>query len=61
MASPLPIGKCLCEYSWLAILVYLADIFAYINALNLSLQEIDITIFDIEDKIEPMIIKLKVW
>jgi len=36
MASPLPIGKCLCDYSWLAILAYLADIFAYINVLNLS-------------------------
>jgi len=61
MASPLPIGKCLCDYSWLAILAYLADILAYINALNLSLQGIHITIFDVKDKIDAIIIKLKVW
>jgi len=61
MALPLLISKCLCDYSWLAILAYLADIFAYINALNLSLQGIYVTIFGVEDKIEAMIIKLKVW
>jgi len=60
MASPLPIGKCLYDCSWLAILAYLADIFAYINALNLSLQGIHVIMFDVEDKIEAMIVKLKV-
>ena len=48
-------------FKYSVICAYLADIFGYINALNLSLQGIHVTIFDVEDKIEAMILKLNVW
>ncbi|KAL4113130.1 hypothetical protein QTP88_016813 [Uroleucon formosanum] len=49
------------DYSWLAILAYLSDIFTHLNALNLNLQGTHITIFKVEDKIEAMIKKLELW
>jgi hypothetical protein len=50
------------DYSWLATLAYLSDIlFTHLNALNLSLQGIQVTIFKVEDKIEAMIKKLELW
>jgi len=49
------------DYSWLAILAYLSNIFTHLNALNLSLQEIHVTIFNVEDKIEAIIKKLELW
>jgi len=49
------------DYSWLATLAYLSDIFTHLNALNLSLQGTHITIFKVEDKIEAMIKKLELW
>lgn len=49
------------DYSWLATLAYLSNIFTHLNALNLSLQGTHITIFKVEDKIEAMIKKLELW
>lgn len=49
------------DYSWLATLVYLSDIFTHLNVLNLSLQGIRVTVFKVEDKIEATMKKLKLW
>jgi hypothetical protein len=49
------------DYSWLATLAYLSDIFTHLNAFNLNLQGIHVTIFKVEDKIEAMIKKLELW
>jgi len=46
------------DFSWLASLAYLSDIFAHLNELNLSLQGSHVTIFKVEVKIEAMI---KIW
>uniref|UniRef100_A0A8D0KS80 HAT C-terminal dimerisation domain-containing protein n=1 Tax=Strix occidentalis caurina TaxID=311401 RepID=A0A8D0KS80_STROC len=48
-------------FSWLVKLAYLSDIFIHLNMLNLSLQGEKITVFEVEDKIEAMIKKLKLW
>jgi len=39
----------------------LADLFTHLNVLNLKLQGPDTNIFVVEDKIEAMIEKLKLW
>ena len=49
------------SFSWLAIVAYMSDIFAYLNELNLSLQWKSVTIFKVEDKVEAMIMKLDLW
>lgn len=49
------------DYSWLATLVYLSDIFTHLNVLNLSLQGIRVTVFKIEDKIQATMKKLELW
>ena len=49
------------NFSWLAIVAYMSDIFAYLNELNLSLQGKSVTIFKVEDKVEAMIMKLDLW
>ncbi|CAI6357184.1 unnamed protein product [Macrosiphum euphorbiae] len=49
------------DFSWLASLAYLSDIFSHLNVLNLSLQGSHVTIFKVEDKIEAMIKKLELW
>jgi hypothetical protein len=49
------------DYSWLAVLAYMTDIFTLLNALNLSMQGGGITIFNVEDNIEAMIKKLELW
>jgi hypothetical protein len=59
LESPLTLTKCLNDYSWLAVLTYMADILTHLNALNLSMQGGGITIFNVEDKIEAMIKKLE--
>ena len=40
---------------------YLADIFSRLNELNLGLQGVSATIFNVRDKIEAMIKKLNLW
>jgi hypothetical protein len=61
MESPFALTERLNNYSWLAVLAYMADIFIHLNALNLSMQGGVITIFNVEDKIEAMIKKLELW
>ncbi|XP_078503770.1 zinc finger BED domain-containing protein 5-like [Lissotriton helveticus] len=61
LESPFPLHERLHDYTWLAMLAYMADIFTHLNALNLSMQGVGITIFNVEDKIEAMIKKLEVW
>jgi hypothetical protein len=49
------------DFSWLCKIAYLADLFTHLNVLNLKLQGPDTNIFVVEDKIEAMIEKLKLW
>ncbi|XP_050801384.1 zinc finger BED domain-containing protein 5-like [Gopherus flavomarginatus] len=42
-------------------LAYIADIFAHLNNLNLSLQGKLISIFHVQDKVTAMVAKLKLW
>jgi hypothetical protein len=46
---------------WVIRLVYLSDIFSYINELNLKLQSPDTIIFSAWNKIESFKKKLKIW
>ena len=46
------------DFSWLAVVAYLADIFTYLNELNLSLQGAAVNRFKVEDKIEAIIKKI---
>ena len=46
------------NFSWLAIVAYMSDIFVYLNELNLSLHGKSVTIFKVEGKVEDMIMKL---
>jgi hypothetical protein len=43
------------------LIAYLADVFEYLNTLNLSLQGIYIDVFHVEDKIEATIKMFKIW
>jgi hypothetical protein len=61
LESPFTLTERLNDYSWLAVLAYMADIFTHLNTLNLSMQGGGITIFNVEDKIEAMIKKLELW
>jgi hypothetical protein len=61
LGSPFALTVRLNDYSWLAVLAYMADIFTHLNTLNLSMQGGGITIFNVEDKIEAMIKKLELW
>ena len=49
------------DKKWVARLVYLSDIFSYINELNLKLQGPNTTIFNVWNKIELFKKKLKLW
>ena len=42
-------------------LTYLGDIFSRLNELNLGLQGLSATVFNLRDKIEAMIKKSKLW
>ncbi|XP_069063693.1 zinc finger BED domain-containing protein 5-like [Pleurodeles waltl] len=61
LESPFALDERLHDYTWLAMLAYVADIFTHLNVLNLSMQGVGITIFNVEDKIEAMIKKLDLW
>ena len=50
-----------CDFKWLCKLAYLADIFSYLNGLNLSLQGKTATMFHVHSKIEATIRKLELW
>ncbi|XP_050528105.1 zinc finger BED domain-containing protein 5-like [Daktulosphaira vitifoliae] len=51
----------LTDFSWLSRIAYFADVFEYLNTLNLSLQGIYIDVFHVEDKIEATIKKFEIW
>jgi hypothetical protein len=61
LEPPFALTERLNEYSWLAVLVYMADIFTHLNVINLGMQGGGITIFNVKDKIEAMIKKLELW
>ena len=46
---------------WLSQLAYLSDIFSRLNALNLGLQGLSITVFDVNDKINAILKKLQLF
>lgn len=50
-----------CDFEWLCKLAYLANIFSYLNELNLSLQGKAVTMFHVHSKIEATIKKLMLW
>nr|XP_006005906.1 PREDICTED: zinc finger BED domain-containing protein 5-like [Latimeria chalumnae] len=58
---PFPLSHCLHDTAWLSWLGYLSDIFSRLNELNLGLQGLSATIFNVQDKIESMIKKLEFW
>jgi len=49
------------DISWLQYLAYLADIFSYLNEVNLSLQGPNTTIFKVSQKIKSTNLKLNLW
>ena len=49
------------DFSWLARLAYLADIFSHLNELNSSLQGTQVTLFTVQDKIDGTIKKMSIW
>lgn len=51
----------LCDFAWLSKVAYLADIFQHLNILNTKLQGPDTDIFVVEEKVEALIQKLKLW
>jgi hypothetical protein len=61
LESPFTLTEHLNDYSWLAMLAYMVDIFTHLNALNLSMQGGGITIFNVKDKIEAIVKKLEFW
>ncbi|KAI6651900.1 Zinc finger BED domain-containing protein 5-like [Oopsacas minuta] len=46
---------------WLSQLAYLSDIFSRLKELNLGLQGLSITVFDVNDKINAMVKKLQLF
>jgi hypothetical protein len=59
--SPFALTERLNDYSWSAVLAYMADIFTHLNALNLSIEGGGTTVINVEDKVEAMIKKLELW
>ena len=55
------LSHCLTDTIWLQKLAYLADIFAKINEVNLSLQGKNVTVFTAQDKIVSLSRKLRFW
>lgn len=51
----------LTDFSWLCSTAYLADVFGYLNELNLSLQGNNVDMFKVEDKISAMVKKCQIW
>jgi hypothetical protein len=54
LESQFALTEILNDYSWLAVLAYMAEIFNHLNSLNLSMQGGGITIFNVKGKIEAM-------
>jgi hypothetical protein len=49
------------DWKWLHKLAYIADVFAHLNILNLSMQGKVISVFHVQDKVSVMITKLELW
>lgn len=49
------------DFSWLAEMAYLCDIYGFLNEVNLSFQGTTVNIFKVEDKVEAMIKKIGLW
>lgn len=49
------------DEDWLIILAYLGEVFPYLNELNLGLQGMSTTIFNVQDKVEAMIRNFVLW
>ena len=49
------------NFSYIAIVAHMSDIFVYLNELNLTLQRKFLTTFKVKDKVEAMIMKLDLW
>uniref|UniRef100_A0A8C3FIZ9 Uncharacterized protein n=1 Tax=Chrysemys picta bellii TaxID=8478 RepID=A0A8C3FIZ9_CHRPI len=58
---PFHLASCMENNVWLQSLAYLADIFSRINDLNLSLQGLNITVFNVQERVESLIKKLQFW
>ena len=55
------LSDCLHDYEFLTRLAYLGDVFSRLNDLNLGLQGLSATIFNVRDEIEAMIKKLELF
>ena len=55
------LSHCLTDPIWKQKLAYLADIFAKLNEVNLSLQAKNVTVFTVQDKILSLSRKLRFW
>uniref|UniRef100_A0A452GFY1 DUF4371 domain-containing protein n=1 Tax=Gopherus agassizii TaxID=38772 RepID=A0A452GFY1_9SAUR len=60
-SHPFHLASCMENNVWLQSLAHLADIFSRINDLNLSLQGLNITVFNVQERVESMIKKLQFW
>lgn len=49
------------DFQWLAKLSFLADIFSFLNALNLALQGKSVTVFTVQDKVKAARMKVELW
>uniref|UniRef100_A0A674JCF8 HAT C-terminal dimerisation domain-containing protein n=1 Tax=Terrapene triunguis TaxID=2587831 RepID=A0A674JCF8_9SAUR len=58
-SHPFHLASCMENNVWLQSLAYLADIFSRINYLNFSLQGLNVTVFNVQDRVESMIKKLQ--
>ena len=54
-----PFQNLFCDNVWLSKLAYLADVFRFLNKLNLSLQGATVDIFQVSDKINSTVRKLQ--
>ena len=61
MDSRFELAGLFCDFEWLCKLAYLADIFSYLNGLNVSLQGKAVTMFHVHSKVEATIKKLALW
>ena len=56
-----PLSNLFLNSKWLSQLAYMSDIFPRLNDLNLGLQGLSITVFDVNDKINAMLKKLQLF
>lgn len=61
MDSRFDLADRFCDSEWLCKLAYLADIFSYLNGLNVSLQGKTVTVFHVHGKVETTTKKLVLW